>query len=76
MHIGTYHYQGPAKVWPLTIIYKFDVDLILGANFMSHMKNTQDFENKTNDFKDNLETQWQSKQKFSEQNLYTRQSPH
>jgi hypothetical protein len=46
----------------LTIIEKFDADIILGADFMSRMKVTQDFENKTINFKDNSEPQWQKKQ--------------
>ncbi len=41
---------------------KFDADIILGADFMSHMKVTQDFENKTINFKENSEPQWLKKQ--------------
>ena len=43
--------KGQVKVWNLTIIEKFDADIILGADFMSAMKVTQDFETKTIDFK-------------------------
>lgn len=54
--------KGQTKVWTLTIIEKFDADLILGADFMSSMKVTQDFENKTIDFKDNSDPKWKTKQ--------------
>ena len=69
--------KGQTKVWTLTIIEKFDADLILGADFMSSMKVTQDFENKTIDFKDNSDPKWKTKQiNVVYTNIYTRQSSH
>ena len=54
--------KGQVKVWNLTIIEKFDADIILGADFMSTMKVTQDFETKTIDFKSKDDTQqWDKK---------------
>jgi hypothetical protein len=43
--------KGQVRTWPLYIVKKFDGGLILGADFMVANKMSQDFENKTIDFK-------------------------
>ena len=50
------------KQWPVTIVEKFDAELIIGADFMAAHRLCQDFENKTIKFKDNEEFKWKNKQ--------------
>ena len=49
------------KQWPVTIVEKFDAELIIGADFMAAHRLCQDFENKTIEFKDNEEFKWKNK---------------